>query len=264
MAAVSVAQGPGNQDKKQIPREKSIPALLDPKSLADPKGAAAAAAFLESVYQGERPPESVRMLIAVLRGSQMGPGDGWFGPSETRYTWKWLAERCGVDPAKGGIPRGAFRGQEALFARLDRNRDGVITPDDLDWSERSPYMQVSFMATRFFRKFNAQSDGRLTRDELLQFFEKAAGGKDYLSPDDFREALLAGMFAAARQGGDMPSTAVLVRGLFSGELGSMNEGPKLNERAPDFVLKTSDGKSTIQLAQVLRSKPVVLVFGSFT
>src|SRR5215470_9060657 len=91
---------------------------------------------------GERPPEGVRMLIAVLRGSRMGPGEGWFGPAQSRYSWKWLADHCGVDPAKGAIPRKSFRGPEALFARLDRDKDGAITPLDLDWSERNPYLQM--------------------------------------------------------------------------------------------------------------------------
>ena len=44
----------------------------------------------------------------------------------------------------------------------------------------------------------------------------------------------------------------------------MNEGPKVNDPAPDFTLQTVDGKDTIQLAKRLGSKPVVLVFGSFT
>ena len=54
------------------------------------------------------------------------------------------------------------------------------------------------------------------------------------------------------------------RGLFSGDLGSMNEGPKLNDRAPDFTLKAPDGKSAVQLSKLFGAKPVVLVFGSFT
>lgn len=236
---------------------------LDAKVLADPKAAAVAAAFLESAYEGERPPEGVRMLAAVLRGSRMGPGEGWFGPAQTRFTWKWLADRCGVDPAKGEIHRNSFRGSEAWFARLDRDKDGVISPDDFDWSDRSPYVQMSYMANRLFRKLNAEGNGSLTKDELLQFFDKAAQGKDHLSADDFRDALLGGLFARSRPS-DMPSQAVLIRGLFAGELGSMSEGPKLNEAAPDFTLKTVDGKDTIQLAKRIGSKPVVLVFGSFT
>jgi hypothetical protein len=205
----------------------------------------------------------MRMLAAVLRGSRMGPGDGWFGPAESRYSWQWLAKQCGVDPAKRSIPRKSFRGSDALFARLDRNKDGAITPDDLDWSDRNTYVQMANMANRLFRKLNAEGSGRLTREEWVQFFDKASRGKDHLSADDFRDALLAGWGTPSRPS-DMPSTAVLIRGLFAGELGSMNEGPKLNDVAPDFTLKTADGKDTIALAKLLGRKPVVLVFGSFT
>src|SRR5690348_12185307 len=35
--------------------------------------------------------ECVEMLSAILQGSQMGPGDGWFHPSKTRYDRYWLA-----------------------------------------------------------------------------------------------------------------------------------------------------------------------------
>lgn len=227
------------------------------------KAAAAAAAMLESAYEGEHPPEAVRMLTAVLRGSRMGPDEGWFGSADIRYSWKWLAQRCGVDPAKGGISRKQFRGSDAWFARLDRDKDGSITPDDFDWSDRSPYVQMARMVDRLFGKLNAGKDGRLTKDEIIQFFDKAAQGKDHATPDDFRDALLGGLFSRSRPE-DMPSQAVLIRGLFAGELGSMNEGPKLNEPAPDFTLKTSDGKETIQLAKRIGPKPIVLVFGSFT
>jgi hypothetical protein len=262
LAVAADAQEPSRQDAKPPAGLKGLASLFDSKAL-DPKGAEAAAAFLESAYEGQRPPEGVRMLIAVLRGSQMGPGEGWFGPADMRYSWKWLAGKCGVDPAKGSIPRNRFRGSDACFARLDRDKDGVITPSDLDWSDRNPYIQMSYMANRLFRKLNAQRDGRLTKEELLQFFDKAAQGKDHLSADEFRDALLAGMFGGYRPS-DIPKPAVLVRGLFAGELGSMQEGPKLNEPAPDFTLKTVDGKETIQLARRIGPKPIVLVFGSFT
>lgn len=263
LAASVDAQEPERRGKKPAPDTNSMAPPLDAKSLADPKMAAAAAALLERAYEGERPPEGVRMLAAVLRGSRMGPGDGWFGPAQTRYSWEWLARRCGIDPAKGEISREQFRGSEAWFTRLDRDKNGVISPDDFDWSDRNPYVQMSNMANRLFRKLNAEGGGHLTKDELLQFFDKAAQGKDHLSADDFRDALLGGLFARPRPS-DMPSQAVLIRGLFAGELGSMNEGPKLNESAPDFTLKTVDGKDTVQLVKRFGKKPVVLVFGSFT
>ncbi len=252
---------PADVSKPNAGTRKDAPPR-DGKAREDSNGAAAAA-LLEKAYEGEHPPEAVRMLTAVLRGSRMGPGEGWFGPADNRYSWKWLAQRCGVDPAKGGIPRDRFRGSDALFARLDRDKNGAITPDDFDWSDRSPYVQMARMVDRLFGKMNAEGNGHLTKDELLQFFDNAAHGKDHLTPDDFRDALLGGMFSRSRPS-DMPSQPVLIRGLFSGELGSMNEGPKLNQPAPDFTLKTSDGKDTIQLAKRIGPKPIVLVFGSFT
>jgi hypothetical protein len=263
LAADGGAQEPTRPGQKPPAGPKSAGAPVDPKVVADRQAAAAAAALLESAYQGERPPEAVRMLAAILRGSQMGVGEGWFGPAETRYTWKWLTGHYVVDPTKGGIPRSSFGGQDVLFARLDRNRDGVITPDDLDWSDRNPYIQMSNVANRLFRKLNARADGRLTKEELLQFFDKAAAGKDHLSPDDFRDALLAGSFGGQRPN-DAPKPATLIRGMFAGDLGSMNEGPRLNDPAPDFILKMVDGKDTIQLSKRIGPKPIVLVFGSFT
>jgi thiol-disulfide isomerase/thioredoxin len=264
LAAVAAAgaQEPPGEKPSGFPGKKGL-LPVDPKIAADPKAAAAAAAFLESAYEGQRPPEAVRMLVAILRGSQMGPGEGWFGPAETRYTWKWLAARCGLEHAKRGIPRGQFRGPEALFARLDRDKNGVITPDDLDWSDRNPYMQMSAVTNFLFRRLNESGDGRLTREDLLRFFDKAASGKDHLTPDDFRDAMLSGMAGGFRPG-DAPSPAVLIRGLFAGEIGSMNEGPRLGQPAPNFTLKTVDGKDTVQLANLTGSKPVVLVFGNFT
>jgi hypothetical protein len=251
----------------QEPRHKASQADVPTPSAVtrkdDPKAAAAAAALLESAYQGQTPPEAVRMLAAVLRGARMGPGEGWFGPAQSRYSWKWLAQYCGVDPAKGAITRKQFPGPDTWFARLDRDKDGAITPEDFDWSERSPYIQMAHIVDRLFGKLNSGGDGRLTKDELMQFFNKAAQGKDHLSAEEFRDALLGGLFTRSRPS-DMPSQAVLIRGLFSGDLGSLNEGPKLNDPAPDFTLKTSDGKATIQLAKQIGPRPVVLVFGSFT
>ncbi len=242
---------------KNTARPSSSSQSIDPQAAG-----AAAAAMLEGAYEGERPPEAVRMLAAILRGSSMGPNDGWFGPAQSRYSWEWLAKRCGVDSARGAIPRAAFRGTEAFFARLDRDRSGVIAADDFDWSERSPYLQAAAMTNRLFRQLNAGANGRLTKDELLAFFDKAAQGKDHLSIDEFRDALVSGMFNRSRPS-DGPTPPVLIRGLFAGDLGSMNEGPKLNDPAPDFSLKTVDGK-VVELAKLAPGKPVVLVFGSFT
>ena len=61
-----------------------------------------------------------------------------------------------------------------------------------------------------------------------------------------------------------PTPDTLIKGLFAGEIGSMKEGPKVGDKAPEFSLKTSDGKQTIGLKDRLGDKPLVLVFGNFS
>lgn len=236
---------------------------LDANKLSDPKQMAQAALILEGAYAGARQPEAVRMLISILKGSQMGPQDGWFGPAETRYTWKWLVQQQNLDAADSALARNKFSGPEALFKRLDRDGDGKITPGDLDWSDRNPYVQQSYMVNRLFRRINTRGDGKLTREDLDEFFKKASQGKDHIDADDLRTVLLSGG-SGGFQPGDAPTPAVLLRGLFAGEIGSMNEGPHVDETAPDFTLKSTDGKKTVQLSKLLGAKPVVLVFGNFT
>src|SRR5262249_26422011 len=88
-------------------------------------------------------------------------------------------------------------------------------------------------------------------------------GKDHVTLDDLKAALLAtgpGGFLP----GDKPTTEMLINGLYAGDLGSIHEGPKVGAAAPDFTLKTLDGKDTVRLSKVIGPKPVVLVFGNFT
>ncbi len=208
--------------------------------------------------------EAVEMATALATGSQMGPGEGWFHAGQTRYDWKWLAARYDAD-GDGIISRKEFTGPAELFDRLDRNRDGVLTPEDFDWSDRSPFLRQAGMTEGWFRRMDRDSNGRVSREEWEGFFKKAAKGKDHLTPDDLREALFPP--APPRKpdaGGGGPSPLVLLRGLIDGEIGSIHEGPRVNEKAPDFTLRTEDGKGVVTLSQFRGKKPVVLVFGSFT
>ncbi len=223
LTGVVDAQEPPRGAPKPTTKARPNVPPLDSKALADLKKDEAAAALLESAYRGQTPPESVRMLITILRNSPLAAGEGWFGPAQKRYTWEWLAHRCGVEPLKGSISRKRFRGADAWFTRLDRNKDGVITSSDLDWSERKQ--------------------------------EQAASPIDLLKVNDA---------SCAVKPADMPSRPVLIRSFFAGEIGSMNEGPKLNEPAPKFTLKTVDGKASVELEKLIGAKPLVLVFGSFT
>jgi thiol-disulfide isomerase/thioredoxin len=97
---------------------------------------------------------------------------------------------------------------------------------------------------------------------LLGFFEKVSQGKDFIRSEDLRDALIGGPTGFLP--GDAPNQDVLLRGLLRGEVGSLNEGPKVDQAAPDFQLTTQDGGRTIRLSEQLGSKPIVLVFGNFT
>jgi hypothetical protein len=140
------------------------------------------------------------MLIAILKGSQMGMGDGWFHPGQSRYGWTWLAKRHGIKETES-IPKSKFLGSTAVFTRLDRNKDGALRAEDFDWSDRSPAAQQAWQINRLFRQINKAGDGRLSREEWLQFFDRAAQGKDHMTAENFRETL-----AVVQSGRMLPST----------------------------------------------------------
>jgi thiol-disulfide isomerase/thioredoxin len=218
---------------------------------------------IERAYAGKTPPEAVRMYLAIMRGSQMGPGEGWFGPGQARYTWDWLARRHDLVPYAEGIPRDQFRGPAEWFDRLDRNRDGILQAFDLDWSPDNPWVEYAYLTNRFFRKLDQAGAGRLTRDAWLAIYDKVAAHDDGITAADLRDFLLTGV-AGSFLPGDAPTKEILLHGLFSGEVGSLREGPSVDEPAPDFSLQTYDDGRTIRLSECIGSKPVVLVFGNFT
>lgn len=235
---------------------------LQPEQYADEASALRTAEELEKTYPPENRPEAVKMLVHILRGSQMGPQDGWFGPSQSRYTWPWLAERLVGNAEAKVIPREKYSGPDAWWARLDRDGDGQATPGDFDWSAQHPWVQQSSVVTRLFRRLNRGGDGRLTRTDLDAFFSRVAQDKEFLTVTDLRDALLTG--SSGFLPGDAPSREVLVRGLFGSEIGSLHEGPRVGQPAPDFTLRSSNGDATHQLGKMIGDKPLVLVLGNFT
>jgi len=255
LALTATAQPP-----KPLPLK--LPEGVTPESLTDPKEATRVAEWLEKEHPAPRS-EATRMLIAILRGSALTGVDGWFGPAESRFSWAWLAERQGLDAKTQAIPRDKFTGSPALFDALDRDGDGKLTPNDLDWSDRNPYVMQANVLNRVFRRIDTGGDGKLTRDELDAFFKLVAGDKDGFTADDFRRAMIP-RGPAGFSPGDGPTLPMLVKGLFSSELGSLQEGPKPGDAAPDFTLKTIDGKETVQLSKLIGPKPVMLVLGNFT
>lgn len=218
---------------------------------------------LESKYETGQQPDAVRMLIAILKGSDMGMGGGWFGPAKQQFDWKWVATRHQVGEEQS-LNKENFVGDPLFFERLDRNGDGELKKEDFDWSSTSPYMREQGIANSIFRQIDKGQDGKVSKDELLAFFDKAKGGSDELGIDAFRRSLGLGNSSGGYYPGDAPTPERLLRGFFSSELGSLQDGPKAGELAPDFELKTQDGAKTIRLRDWVGKKPIVLILGNFT
>jgi hypothetical protein len=206
-------------------------------------------------------PEWLDMYTAILEDAPMGPSSGWFRTAVTQTRFGWEATRKRYDrDGDGAIMRKEFSGGDADFARLDGDRDGKLTAADFDFSGSSSAPSPGGM---FFARLDRDGNGKVTREELDQFFKAAdSDGLGFLSRSDLQTA-----FPMPRGGmspGDRPSKATLVRGLFRQEIGSLQPGPKLDESAPDFTLRTADGKSVVTLSKLIGPKPVVLIFGNFT
>lgn len=243
------------QDKAgDKPGDAAPPAGATPKQVAS---------FFEKVYGDTLPPEGAKMLQAIAAGSQMGPGEGWFGPAQTRFDYAWLAQKCGVDPKSQGVPKDKFAGPPELFKVLDRNRDGAIQAADLDWNDSNPYVEMSYTLNRIFRRLDVKGQGALTKEDWNKFFDDATQGKGALTAEDFTGSLLAG-YSGSFARGDAPDVAMLMRGLFAGEIGSMFEGPKIGHSAPRFELRKAQGEGTVALSSLIGEKPLVIVFGNFT
>jgi hypothetical protein len=227
-------------------------------------GAAEPAREKPSLLASARRMEGVEMLTAILRREPVEPGHAWFHPAQSRYGWKWLAERMDADH-DGVITPEEFTGPRELFDRLDRDRDGRLTAEDFDWSDESPYWRQAAMAKQLLRRGDADHDGKLSAEEWQSLFKEAAKGQDKLSADDLRALLFPPQ--PKRPPGppsDEPSMATLLVGVLKSELGSPAEGPKLGEPAPDFTLPAPDENKDISLHAYRAGKPLVLIFGSFT
>jgi hypothetical protein len=202
--------------------------------------------------------EALRMLVTVQRGEKLASGVGWYDPSRWRYDWAWLAGRFDAN-RDGQVTRAELAVEPDLYPRLDRDRSGVVTRDDLDWSEQSAWVRRDEQALIVFRTIDRDGDGRATEAELQAYFKRLAGEKGYLNTEDLRGAL-----GVERGGGKKANQELWLRCLIEGDLGSPFPGPRVDELAPDFTLATEDGKKTVTLSDYRGKKPVVLIFGSFT
>lgn len=221
-------------------------------------------------------PEWGDMAIAIMKGERMRVGMGWWRATAKRYDWNWLKARFDGD-GNGQIDESELSvpglNPTPLFARLDRDLDGRVTPADLEAVEPgmmplNPAAMPAIMANYLFYRLDHDSNGRVTLEEIAAFFA-AADGEDlgFLTPEDLRAAIDDPAERQARsqpQSGGEPTSSEMLRMLLSGQLGWLESGPELGSEAPDFSLPTHDGAKSVALSASRGKKPVVLIFGSFT
>ncbi len=207
-------------------------------------------------------PEGVAMFLDILRGSRLGPGEGWFkkGVAQTRYDWKNTSHRLDRD-RNGRVDRGEFAGSDGDFARLDRDRDGALGAADFDFTPHALSFTPGMAA---FLAADRDGDGKLTRQEWEAFFRASdRAGDGFVSLDEVRESI-DGPPGGRRSSSRGPSRLTLIKGLFRQEIGSLQPGPAVGDRAPDFTLRTLDGAKEVTLSKRVGPRPVVLIFGNFT
>jgi thiol-disulfide isomerase/thioredoxin len=210
-------------------------------------------------------PEWVAMLVDILQGSQLGPGDGWFKKAVAQTRFKWDSVKAKFDKdGDGSISRSEFAGKDSDFARLDRDRDGALTSADFDFS---PHALTSSPGMSLFYMADADGNGKVTREEFAGVFDRLDSDHlEFVSQEELKRLFTppARPKAAASAPSSGPSKLVLLKGLYRQEIGSLQPGPKVEDLAPDFTLKTVDGKDEVTLSKKVGPKPVVLVFGNFT
>lgn len=214
------------------------------------------------------PPEWGAMMLSLFKAEPMGPGAGWYRPSQKKLDFRWLVQRFDRNSdgviSRDEIPENAPYAN-IMFNRLDRDADGAIRPIDFDYQARQPNTPPLMMSQFFTQLLDGDTNGRITVAELQELIARADKDKTgFLTIEDLQRDFtraFADMMNAP--GEEMPSQEDFVRMFFNGELGTMETGPELGDDAPDFSLPTYDGSRTVKLSES-RGKPVVLIFGSFT
>lgn len=217
-------------------------------------------------------PEWADMAAGILKGRAMGRGNGWFHPARKRHDWSWLREELDTnDDARVTLEEylAAAAQRESWFERLDRDLSGDLTERDFDWTGRLARRGDDAASTAtdvLFDRADTDSNGRITRVELLEFFAQAdRDGGGFWTPEDLYATLVSPEPPAPS---DPQSRAEYVEKmlemLFAGQLGWFEPGPDVGEAAPDFTLATHDGAASVTLSESFGKKPTVLLFGSFT
>lgn len=212
-------------------------------------------------------PEWADMLIALMAGKGMGPGDGWFKPSKKKLDWQWFASKFDADRdgivSERELPADALY-PDLLFTRLDRDNDGQLRSADFDYVTPQPATAPLMFSQFLSSVLDADNNGRITPEEMRAFLSRAdLDNTGFLTTEDLYGEFSRAFSDRNRPTNDMPGPNEILSMFFRGEIGVWEAGPKLGDEAPDFTLPTHDGSQTITLSKS-RGRPVILIFGSFT
>jgi peroxiredoxin len=221
--------------------------------------------ILPELSAGHRP-EAADEVMRLLFTTNDQPIPGFWGPGHSRYDWPWVSTH--FDPNRDGkVVRTEYCGTDSSWSVLDRDANGTLTSEDFDW-ENSDWARQEAQAQTRFRAVDADNDGQLTSKEWAAAFSKAAGDKASLSFEEFRKTLQPAVsrrnLVTGPQSWGPKRRFDYLRAILTQDVGTFSEGPQVNEPAPDFALKTHDGKGPIRLSSFRGTKPVILTFGSIT
>ena len=216
-------------------------------------------------------PEWVDMLTDILKGASSGRGTAGSGRPSRRPASTGTSTRKRFDrDGDGRIARKEFPGPDADFARLDRDHDGALTAADFDFSAQP--LTPSPGAMLFFRA-DRDGNGKLTREELDGVLPGGRQRRPGLpvalrppgaAPEPSRPSSSPSRRPAQARGREGPRRRRWSAACSGRRSARSSLVPPLGETAPDFTLKTIDGKQEVTLSKQIGPKPVVLVFGNFT
>ncbi len=183
------------------------------------------------------------LLFALFLGLPAFAQGGGGGGDRAARMWKRLSRNDANGDGK--VTREEFQGPARMFDRLDGDGDGTVTEDEVKktaagmrgrgrGAERGGRGQSS---GRMLKRFDANSDGKVDKDEWGAFFETADKNGDGVLDGDEMTAALSG------------------RSL-------RDPAPKKGADAPAVKAKDAKTGKMVNLRRITR--PTVLVFGSWT
>ncbi|MEE8104504.1 MAG: hypothetical protein V3T86_03110 [Planctomycetota bacterium] len=223
--------------------------------------------------------------------------------TEESTVWEYVRNKYDTD-ADGFVARAEYDRDTESFERMDRNDDGRLGPDEFTadvvsmkrmhgWATRIVlirYFQTEDPSTvtwveieTVFAGADADGDGVLNEAE----FAARKNAMDEMRPPPpgvtapSAEFLFLAMLDIVDQDGNRGIALVELRGFFDAgdpdgdgvwEMPKRPDGARrkrpmgapVGQPAPDFTLSTPGGESTVQLSSFRGSKPVALIFGSYT